>query len=505
MRSLILRWSNSLVPHIRLAVPAIWVCGTLVGLYAAVLFFWRLEDRGLWASHEARAAQHAQRMLDSGDWGLPTLYDGQVDLQKPPGYYWLVALCSLPNQATVTAWTVRLPAALAGLGCVLLVFTTLVQRQRLLAAVIASLVLATMVRFTGMARVARIDMCLTLAISVAIVCLASPTGKRLRQQLLQMLGWVALAAAVLLKGPIGLILPGVVLALYRVVTGFPRLVGWSWLLGPLVLIALAVPWFWWANLVTEGALVKTFLWQHNLQRALGGSTTLAGYPWWYYVPRLLVDALPWTPVAAYLGWKAWQRPADTVDRDALLGLIWWVSMLVVLSCMHFKRADYLLPLYPGLALWLGCLAERCYLHMSPSWQRLGRRGLATVALMVLLGWWGYDRWLVPQLEAPRQQRRFAVAIRQQVPVPEVVHFFRVEEHLLAYHLGRPIHTLVEWPDLLLALAGPGPHWLLVSEPTLAELQATLPSLQIRQVLRNIDYLAAEPDEPLVLIAAKFGS
>src|SRR4051812_50131753 len=60
-------------------------------LLPAVLFFWQLGHRDLFSSHEARAAQNAQRMLDTGEWGLPVLFDGQVDLQKPPAFYWLVA------------------------------------------------------------------------------------------------------------------------------------------------------------------------------------------------------------------------------------------------------------------------------------------------------------------------------------------------------------------------------------------------------------------------------
>ena len=56
------------------------------------LFFHKLGDRDLSSSHEARAAQHAQMMLDTGDWLLPRLFDKRVELQKPPCYYWCVAL-----------------------------------------------------------------------------------------------------------------------------------------------------------------------------------------------------------------------------------------------------------------------------------------------------------------------------------------------------------------------------------------------------------------------------
>ena len=55
-----------------------WLCG-------------HLGDRGLHSSHEARAAQNGQSVLLNDDWLLPQLFDRQVELQKPPLYYWLVA------------------------------------------------------------------------------------------------------------------------------------------------------------------------------------------------------------------------------------------------------------------------------------------------------------------------------------------------------------------------------------------------------------------------------
>src|SRR5207302_197429 len=93
----------------------------LAGLVAAsaVLFFWRLADRDLWSSHEARAGMDAQTILADGNWGLPRLFDGRAELQKPPLYYWLVAGVAWLRSGTVDAWAVRLPSAVAALLTVL--------------------------------------------------------------------------------------------------------------------------------------------------------------------------------------------------------------------------------------------------------------------------------------------------------------------------------------------------------------------------------------------------
>src|SRR5258708_524944 len=70
------------------------------------LFFYRLADRDLWSSHEGRAAQDAQTILNDHRWGLPRLFDGKVELQKPPLYYWLVAGIAALRGGQVDAWSV---------------------------------------------------------------------------------------------------------------------------------------------------------------------------------------------------------------------------------------------------------------------------------------------------------------------------------------------------------------------------------------------------------------
>ena len=85
-----------------------------------LLFFHRLADRDLWSSHEARAGMDAQTVLDDGAWGLPHLFSGEPELQKPPLYYWLVAAIAWLRGGTVDAWAVRLPAAGSAVLAVLL-------------------------------------------------------------------------------------------------------------------------------------------------------------------------------------------------------------------------------------------------------------------------------------------------------------------------------------------------------------------------------------------------
>src|SRR5262245_27150697 len=157
--SFILHPSSFVLPN---AAPLILL------LICLSLFFQGIGSRELWASHEARAAQNAQRMLDDSDWLLPRLYDGQPELQKPAGFYWLVALTGW-LRGGVDAWAVRLPAAIAGALTVLMVWWHLRQRGRPVAAFVAAALLAGAVHFTGTARIGRIDVPLACAVAVVML------------------------------------------------------------------------------------------------------------------------------------------------------------------------------------------------------------------------------------------------------------------------------------------------------------------------------------------------
>jgi 4-amino-4-deoxy-L-arabinose transferase-like glycosyltransferase len=145
-------------------------CFFFLGVLAIYfLFFRRLIDRDLWSSHEARAGMDAQTILDGGSWGLPQLFDGRPELQKPPLYYWLVASLGWLRGGRVDTWAVRLPAAGAATLSVFAVLAGLAWgRRRPSAGLLAALVLATAVHFIWLARIGRIDMPLTLSVTLAL-------------------------------------------------------------------------------------------------------------------------------------------------------------------------------------------------------------------------------------------------------------------------------------------------------------------------------------------------
>jgi 4-amino-4-deoxy-L-arabinose transferase-like glycosyltransferase len=480
-----------------------------------LLFFYRLADRDLWSSHEGRAAQDAQTILDDGRWGLLRLYDRQVELQKPPLYYWLVALAARLRGGAVDAWAVRLPAALSGFGAVLLLFLFGHGRGRPLAGLVAALTLATMVHFTWLARIGRIDMTLTFAVSVMLVCFYQARDAERAGWRWQLSAYVAAAAAVLLKGPVGLVLPAVVVGSFELLewttvrwwrggtlvrngTALMRSLGWG---VPLVFV-LTVPWFWWVGTQTQGAWYRSFFWYHNFERAFGG---LRSHPWWFYLPRLGVDLLPWScclPLAVIFLFSLgrWRQ-----DREARFAFAWLAAMAAVLSFARFKRADYLLPAYPGAALFLGCAAERWWFERAAGKLAPGVVALAAAFMLTVAGsaagWCVYVDRLLPRDEPVRADRNFAAEIRRLAPAPEVVIFFRVEAHALAFHVGRPLNTVLEWENLNVWIGRPGPRYVVMPPACVAEWPRHITAGRLEVVLRNDTLAGGRHEHPLVLMQA----
>jgi 4-amino-4-deoxy-L-arabinose transferase-like glycosyltransferase len=342
----------------RFFLVVLFVC--FVSFVVYLLFFHRLADRDLWSSHEARAAMDAQTILDDGTWALPHLYGGQVELQKPPLYYWLVSFVARCRGGLVDAWAVRFPAALSALGCVWLVFWFAWRRGRPIAGVVAATVLATAIHFTWLARVGRIDMPLTLAVATVLCTLylrldafgganIAPDRGRPTNGTLLSVTYVALSAGILLKGPIALVLPAAAFAGFLVVEGhwrhpirLARRLGLWW--GVPLSIGAAAVWFLWADRLTGNELFRTFFLHHNFDRAFGENVVGRwSHPWWLYGPYFAAYFLPWSLVAPVAGWVVWRRGWWRDDCELRFGAVWLATVLIVLSCVSFKRADYMLP------------------------------------------------------------------------------------------------------------------------------------------------------------------
>jgi 4-amino-4-deoxy-L-arabinose transferase-like glycosyltransferase len=314
-----------------------------------ILFFTGLGERDLWAPVEPRYAEVVRLMFAKSEWIVPTV-NGELYTDKPILYFWLALIVS-KIAGGVTEWTVRLPAALGGIGFVLA--TYLVGRDffSARAGMIAAAVLATSIRVLWEARWAHIDMLFGFLFLLTIYFGArSLLGNGGKREILWAYAFMALA--VLAKGLIGIVLPALTLAAFAIVRRDWRIIVDAKLqLGIPIFLVIAAPWFYLVNSATDGKWLADFIYIHHLQRY----TEWNGHrqPVYYYLTTLPVDFMPWTVFAipAIVGYfpyrRLMQRPTP------LFFSLCFLVVFLFFSISDSKRDLYLLPLMPTLALLVG--------------------------------------------------------------------------------------------------------------------------------------------------------
>ncbi len=347
-------------------------------LLAAVLFLWNAWGYDLWAPDEPYFAEGAREMIADGRWRVPHV-NGQITTDKPPLFFWLVALASLPLGA-VTSLSARLPSALAALGSVALSMR-LARRLGCDArgAAAAGAILSTAYLFWDKARAAQIDALLCLLILVALSAFEAlwsraPGGKAVRveqagerpvdaaaDRRAGLVFWAAAALAVLAKGPVGLLVPlGIALAALALER---RLRDWGRfapVAGPLLFAAIVGAWMIVASAGGEYS-VWAALREHVFERAALGMHHRQ--PPWYYLGVLPVQLMPWSPLMPGAIVLAWRR-RDAGDRFLLV----WAAFVVLFFSIPIEKRDlYVLPAYPALALLVGRLVARvCGWEAAPA-------------------------------------------------------------------------------------------------------------------------------------------
>jgi 4-amino-4-deoxy-L-arabinose transferase-like glycosyltransferase len=318
----------------------------------------------LFEPDEGRYAEIPREMLATGDFVTPRL-NGVLYFEKPPLYYWLVA----GSMALLgpSEWAVRLPGMLASAGMVLLTVAFARRRWGLRTGLLAGIVTGTSLLVFVLARIAIIDPVLSLALSAAAFAFCSfleaerrgdPRAARLA-----LYGFaVACAAAVMLKGLIGIVLPGGAIAVTIALSGRWNLVPKLLAPGPIVVfLLLAVPWHVAVARRNPDFLQFYFVHEH-FDRFLKNDHRREGPPY-FFVPVLLAGFLPWTGFFGRLRETFPRRLAALRDRESESFLwIWLLLVFVFFSVSRSKLVPYIEPIWPALGLLLAIGIERARLR-----------------------------------------------------------------------------------------------------------------------------------------------
>lgn len=357
----------------------------LLSLAALLLFTLALARTSLWDVDEALYATVAREIVQRGD-PITLHFNGQPWFDKPPLYMWLVAATGAVfgfSEAVVRAWVALFGAAGVLVTCLL--------GRRLAGGpvgLLAGMILMTTLEYFILARLAVLDVPLTffmlLVLYLVVAAEGAPGAAERRRAYRWAFVWAGLGT--LVKGPVALLLPALVVAAWWALRGEWR--RWRDLpadgVGLYVLTGLT--WYLLEAAIHGAPFVRAIVGFQWFQRFFSVVHLQSG-PWYYYAPVVALGALPWT---AFLP-GAIAASVRRVRRDPLdLLLLLWIGVIVLFySLAATKLANYVLPIYPAAALLIARVWTAALWEQEPRaatvlrWSLLGL--LATVAVLALAG------------------------------------------------------------------------------------------------------------------------
>jgi 4-amino-4-deoxy-L-arabinose transferase-like glycosyltransferase len=355
-------------------------------LASLICLFGGLGAIGLVGPDEPRYVWIARTMAETGDWITPRLY-GQPWFEKPILYYWAAAIGFRLHLST--EWAARLPSAFAALFAAIaigwlarkLYGNTIgggyVEADREIGdpaptgrlarnpAILAPILFSTSVAAIGFARAGTPDMLFSSSLTLAMASAAhilhragalrgnrNPLSDPAPRDFWPLLAFGAfLGAAVLAKGPAGILLAGGSVVLWALATRKWRVA--FRLAHPVAIVAccvVALPWYAicaWRN----PDFLRVFILQHNFERYL---TPLFRHqqPFWFFGPIVLLALLPWTILlwpAAQQGLRLW-REKTWHSSPGFFVACWAVFPVLFFSLSQSKLPSYILPSIPAIAL-----------------------------------------------------------------------------------------------------------------------------------------------------------
>lgn len=430
---------------------------------------------------EPREAIVVWEMANDGGLVLP-LRNGDEVPSKPPMFHWLGWIAAYVTGG-VNELAARTPSAVLATLLTLAVYAFATSVSRIRCGWLSAIALIFGFEWLRAARTARVDMTFTVFLSSALLLYATMQRSGFTTRRL-VLFYGALAAATLTKGPVALVLAGLVLATNAVLSPSDHPGSASALAravrrlaeasrevravpGAAAVLLVAGAWYAAAYAVGDDAFVETQALRENVFRVLDADRFSSGHSHgpFYLFGQLLLGAFPWSLSLPAIAWWLWDdRPLDPTRRFLV---VWFVVVFVFFLIPDSKRGVYLLPAYPAAALLFGLVLgpgpEGAAQRRLAAWGWLA--GCLVLAVLGLAGLWvasgvPFEGWILPHLR-PHEAREVAASIETL--------------------RDRGWWTAGAGAVVLAASAGaainaPGAHWLRASVPLVVALATALAGL-----------------------------
>jgi 4-amino-4-deoxy-L-arabinose transferase-like glycosyltransferase len=382
-------------PWFRMDLPLLGVA-----LAAAIIFFGKLGSVPLFNPDEGLYAEPAREMLETGQY-LTTLLNYNVRFTKPPLVIWAMALSY--RAFGVNEFSARIFVATCAFALVLVTYLFAQRFFDRKTACLSAFILITSPLFIAVGHEAITDMPLSLFMAGSIMSFFYAFKDK--KTWAKWLGYVLVALSIMTKGPVGLLLPVLIMVAYFYLRGQLResYRFFSVPLGLCLVSLIALPWFVLEIAATKGAYFNEFILRENFARFTSVVDSHKGPPW-YHLAVVMAGLFPWSfllPQICKEGWLSLSRfaqdesvKADSVPiKNASLSLLQkvWIRLQDRLGMLRLRRLDqkeealllcglsvivtigffsasvskllpYTLPAFPALAIIIGAYLTEVLAH-----------------------------------------------------------------------------------------------------------------------------------------------
>ncbi len=345
----------------------------LISLLAAIVFFACLGNYALFNPDEGLYAEPAREMLDTGEY-ITTTLNYAVRFTKPPLVIWAMALGY--KLFGINEFAARIFCATSGFLLTIITYLFANKYFSRRVAMFSACVLLTSPIFIGVGRMAITDMPLSLFIAGSLFSFFHAWQQKRSFWLYP--GYILTAFAIMTKGPVGLLLPGLILGSFFLITRQTKaaLKFFNLPIGLLITAIIALPWFVVEIITTHGAYFQEFIMRENFARFTTVVDAHKG-PWWYHIAAVFAGLFPWSillPQAIFtvlkglptkpidylksnsrtkflpLKWLDYSQPLTTTNEVLIFASIWSLIIIVFFSASVSKLLPYTLPAFPALAI-----------------------------------------------------------------------------------------------------------------------------------------------------------
>jgi len=383
-----------------LLLSLLWLCAI-----ASLAFLWNLGNIGLVDETEPLFAEAARQMTVTGDFITP-YFNGATRFDKPPLVYWLMAVAY--RAIGVNEWAVRIPSALSAIALTCLGFYTLSKQEGssatdsvtdltdvrkkeegrrneeaekfphsprlpifLSTPWIGAALIALNPQTIAWGRTGVSDMLLVGCMCSALLAFflgytleeerekagfSTVSSSRFPNQW-YLTFYVLIALAILAKGPVGIVLPALIVGSFSLYLGNFRQL-WREMRpvsGILIILAIALPWFILVILANGQTYIDSFFGYHNFQR-FTQVVNRHSAPWYFYFFVVLLGFAPWSiylpvAIARTRFWQRsyWRRQPRSAQLS-LFALFWFGCIFGFFTISVTKLPSYVLPLMPAAAI-----------------------------------------------------------------------------------------------------------------------------------------------------------